>query len=270
MLAEDLAVALDPVLLARRAGIEPDPWQADVLRSNAPRMLLNCARQTGKSTTTAVLAIHTLVYRPGSLVLVLSPSLRQSQELFRKCVEVYRALDRPVPAEAETALRLELTGGSRLISLPGTERTTRGFSAVDLLVIDEAARVDDSLYQAVRPMLATSNGRLVALSTPWGKRGWWYDAWTGDGDWERITAPATICPRISPEFLAEERIELGDWLFRQEYLCEFVDNEHQVFATDLVLAAVTDGVPPLFADVAPAGGLLSTEVEPLRETEHSA
>ncbi|MFO7272856.1 MAG: terminase family protein [Sphaerobacter thermophilus] len=266
MLAEDLAVALDRVLLARRAGIEADPWQAAVLRSNAPRMLLNCARQTGKSTTTAILAVHTLVYRPGSLVLVLSPSLRQSQELFRKCIEVYRALDRPVPAEAESALRLELVGGSRLVSLPGTERTTRGFGAVDLLIIDEAARVDDSLYQAVRPMLATSNGRLVALSTPWGKRGWWYEAWAGGGDWERIMASANICPRISPEFLAEERATLGEWLFRQEYLCEFVDNELQVFPSDLVQAALSDDVPPLFPEWV-VDGLLDETVTALQEEQ---
>ena len=116
MLATDLALSLDPVLLAQRAGITPDPWQQDVLRSTAPRMLLNCCRQSGKSTTTAVLAVHQALYVPGSLVLLLSPSQRQSQELFRKCLHVYRAAGRPVPQEAESALRLELENGSRIVS----------------------------------------------------------------------------------------------------------------------------------------------------------
>src|SRR5438874_11416147 len=161
-LGRDLALALDPALLAERAGLAPDPWQAKVLRSAAPRMLLNCSRQSGKSTVTAVLAVHTVLYEPASPVLLLSPTLRQSQELFRKCLDVYRALDRPVPAEAESALRLELENGSRIVSLPGEDGSIRGFSGVRLLLIDEASRVEDALYMSVRPMLAVSGGRLVA------------------------------------------------------------------------------------------------------------
>ena len=85
-MATDLAGGVDPVLFARRAGFTPDPWQADVLRSNHHRMLLNCSRQSGKSTTTAIVALHQAVYTPGSLVLLLSPGLRQSAELFRNCL----------------------------------------------------------------------------------------------------------------------------------------------------------------------------------------
>ena len=83
-LAWDLACALNPTLLARRAGIDPDDWQATLLRSSAPRILLNASRQSGKGTITAVLAVHTAVYQPGALVLILSPALRQSQEALRK------------------------------------------------------------------------------------------------------------------------------------------------------------------------------------------
>src|SRR5689334_2088304 len=97
----DLAMALDPVQLSYAAGITPDPWQCDFLRSNAQRILLNCSRQVGKSTTTGTLSIHTAFYEPNSLILLLSPSLRQSQELFRKCLEVYRALGKPIEPQAE-------------------------------------------------------------------------------------------------------------------------------------------------------------------------
>ncbi len=246
-LASDLALALDPVALARAAGIEPDPWQSGVLRSAAPRLLLNCCRQSGKSTTTAALAVHTAVYEPGALVLLLSPSLRQSGELFKKALALYRALGRPVPAVAETALSLELEHGSRIVSLPGSEQTTRGFSGVRLLVIDEASRVEDPLYFSIRPMLAVSGGRLVALSTPWGKRGWWHDAWVdGGADWGRVEVPATACPRISPAFLEEERRALGPLWFASEYECKFVDTVDQVFSHELVMRAVTDEVKPLF------------------------
>jgi hypothetical protein len=203
--ARDLALALDPAALARTVGLELDPWQRDMLRSNVPRVLLNSSRQSGKSTVTAVLAAHTALYEPGSLVLLLSPALRQSQELFKKCLGIYRNLDRPVPPESETALTLSLKNGSRIVSLPGKEHSIRGFSKVRLLIVDEAARVPDELYLSVRPMLAVSAGRLVALSTPFGTRGWWYEAWVGPEPWERYEVPANECPRILPEFLVEER-----------------------------------------------------------------
>ena len=241
-IATDLALALDPARLAQQAGITPDPWQAALLRSGAPRVLINASRQSGKSTTTAVLAVHTAVFDPGALVLLLSPSLRQSQELFRKCLSVYRALDRPVPVEAESALRLELETGSRIVSLPGKEETIRGYSGVRLLLIDEAARVPGDLYIAVRPMLAVSGGRLVALSTPFGTRGWWYEAWYSSENWERYEVPATLCPRIPPAFLEEERRNLGEWWFEQEYLCRFMDADTQAFRREDVDRAFTEEV----------------------------
>ena len=242
-IAADLARALDPVLVAEEAGIEPDSWQADVLRSASARLLLNCSRQSGKSTITSVLAVHTAIYKPGALVLVLSPSLRQSGELFKKCLATYKDLGRPVPPESETALTLTLENGSRIVSLPGSkDGTIRGYSGVDLLVIDEAAWVADSLYMSVRPMLAVSGGRLVALSTPHGTRGWFYEAWRGDEDWERYEVPAPLCPRISAEFLAEEKRNMGDWWYQQEYLCHFSEGRTQVFTREEVENAFREDV----------------------------
>jgi len=104
VIAGDLALALDPVRLAHRAGIEPDNWQAAALRSASPRLLLNCCRQSGKSTTVATIAVHAALFEPGALVLLVSPSLRQSAELFKKAVGLYRALGRPVPAAAGRGL----------------------------------------------------------------------------------------------------------------------------------------------------------------------
>lgn len=248
-LARDLAHALDAARWAREAlQFAPDPWQADVLRGDAQRLLLLCCRQSGKSTTTAALALHRAIYWPGSLVLLLSPSLRQSGELFRKVSDFYGQLADPVPSDAESALRLELSNGSRVVSLPGREETVRGYSGVALLVVDEAARVSDDLYYSVRPMLAVSGGHMIALSTPFGTRGWFFEAYTGGGDgWQRVRVDATQCPRISPEFLAEERAAMPAWWFAQEYLCEFRDAEGQLFGSDLIRSALTTDVRPLFA-----------------------
>jgi len=247
MLADDLRAALDPTEIMRRAGLEPDPWQRDLLRSRAPRSLLLCTRQAGKSTVTAALALHEALYRPPALVLLLSPSLRQSGELFRKVMGFYAHFSQEAPAEAESALRLDLKNGSRIVSLPGTEATVRGYSGVSLLVLDEAARVPDDLYYSVRPMLAVSGGRLIGLSTPWGKRGWYHSEWHSEtADWHRVKVTAHDCPRISRAFLAEERAALGDFWFRQEYECEFSETSDQLFAHAVVQAAFTADVTPLF------------------------
>ncbi len=235
-----------PTAVMAAAGMLPDPWQERVLGSDAPQMLLMCSRQAGKSSVSAALALSTALLRVNSPVLLLSPSDRQSAELFRKVVDLYDAVGRPVRTIARTARRLEFANGSRVMSLPGTERTIRGFSGVSLLVIDEAARVDDALYYAVRPMLAVSRGRLVALSTPYGKRGWFHDEWHSAEKWERIRVAATECPRIPAEFLASERRSLGERWFRQEYLCEFAERIDAVFSFADIQAARSSDVKPLF------------------------
>ena len=240
----DLAAALDPVLLARAAGIDPDPWQAEVLRSPASRLLLNCCRQSGKSTTSGVLSVHTALYEAGALVLLLSPTLRQSGELFRKCLAVYRALGRPVDAESETALQLELENGSRIVSLPGKEGTIRGYSGARLLLIDEASRVPNDLYRAVRPMLAVSGGRLGLLSTPFGTRGFFYESWRERARWHYVEVPAGRCPRIPAGFLAEEAETLGPFWYAQEYGCQFLDAQSQAFTRDEVDRAFLEEVQP--------------------------
>jgi hypothetical protein len=241
-LSADLACALDPVRLAEAAGFTPDDWQAAVLRSPAPRLLLNCSRQSGKSTAVATLGVWTAVYEPGSLVLLVSPTLRQSGELFKKALGTYRALGKPVPPESETALTLTLENGSRIVSLPGKEGTVRGYSGVRLLALDEAAWVPNDLYIAVRPMLAVSGGRLIAMSTPHGTRGWWFEAWRSQERWERVEVPATACPRISADFLEEEQRTLGDWWYSQEYLCKFLDAQTQAFTRADVDQAFTEEV----------------------------
>jgi Terminase large subunit, T4likevirus-type, N-terminal len=243
-LATDLACALDPVVFARMAGLEPDPWQAKMLRSMAPRMMLNCSRQSGKSTTSAILALHTALYEAPALVLMLSPGQRQSGELFRKCTGAYKRLGKPVPAEAETALTLELDNGSRIVALPGNEATVRSYSGVALLLVDEAARCPDPLYFSVRPMLAVSGGRLVIMSTPFGTRGFFFDEWTQARAWERYEVPATDCPRISPEFLAEEKDAMGDWWYQQEYMCQFSDAQTQAFRREDIDNAFREEIQP--------------------------
>jgi hypothetical protein len=243
-LAGTAAVPVAVVLMELALGGPPDPWQAAALASAAPRCLWNCSRQSGKSACAAVLAVHQALVQPGSLILLLSPSLRQSGELFKKVQAVYRCVVPSATIEAESALRLELYGGSRIVSLPGGESTVRGYSKVALLIVDEAARTDDDLYWSIRPMLAVSQGRLVALSTPAGRRGWWYEAWASDEDWERVEVPASACPRISSAFLDEERRSLPSAWYRAEYECQFIQAADSLFPHDLIWECLDPTVEP--------------------------
>jgi hypothetical protein len=132
------------------------------------------------------------------------------------------------------------------VGLPSKEATIRGFSAVSMLLVDEASRVSDELYQAIRPMLAVSTGTLWLMSTPYGKKGFFYDVWSRGGkEWEKIQVKATECPRIDPAFLQEERESMGDRWFRREYMCEFVDTVSGIFDRDQIESLVTTDVKPL-------------------------
>jgi hypothetical protein len=213
----------------RNLGLEPDPWQIDVLEGNYERLLLNCCRQAGKSTVVAMLALVEAVWEPGTKILLVSRTHRQSMELLRIVHYFFGKMKAPL-LKRQTTEELELDNESRIVSLPCREETIRGHSNIRLLIIDESARVPDDLYRAVRPMLAVSNGRMICLSTPYGKRGFFYDCWARGGeDWKRIEVPAERISRISPEFLAKERRAMGESWYRQEYCCSFEALEGLVY-----------------------------------------
>ena len=223
-----------------RLNFIPDPLQAAVLDSTAKRGILNCSRQWGKSTVLAAKAVHRAWTRPGSLVLVTGPVGRQSRIFLAKFASFLAHLGVKRRGDGYNEASLLLPNDSRIVALPGTEATIRGFSAASMILIDEASRVDDSLYLALQPMLAVGDGDLWLLSTPAGKRGFFYEAWTHGEDWDRHTATATDCPRIPVAWLEKRRTDMpGPW-FRQEFLCEFVDGEDSWFNRDVIEAALSD------------------------------
>ncbi len=230
----------DAVAFAReRLGFEADEKQALVLLGGR-RGIVNCARQWGKSTVAAAKAVHRAYTMAGSLVLLLSPSGRQSGEFLRKAGEFVRRLGIKVRGDGDNDLSILLPNGSRIVGLPGNEKTGRGFSAVSLMLIDEAARVSDEFYGAMRPCLAAVDGDLWLMSTPNGNRGFFWDEWAHGGEaWERVQVAGPDCPRISARMLEEER-ERGDTLFRQEYMCEFVEREGAVFSQESIEAMRQD------------------------------
>ena len=221
----------DIVEFAReRLRFVPDAIQEKVLRTESKRVLLNCTRQWGKSVIEALKAVHRAYTAPRSLVLVAGPAERQSGFIVTYVEGFLAELGIKKRGDGKNPLSVVLPNGSRIVGLPGKAQTIRGFSNISLMLIDEAAQTPDVLYKTMRPMLATSGGDLWLMSTPVGRRGFFYEEWMSPAkDWHRISVKATECPRIPKEFLEEERRKLGPQWFRQEYLCEFRDETVSLF-----------------------------------------
>ena len=252
-LIKDFQLAIDPVAFSRQIGIVPDDWQSELMRCDAMRILLNCSRQSGKSTTAGTLSMHIALYQDGSQTAILAPGMRQGRELYRKVHWAYVRAGKPIKARVETQFELELVNGSRVIVLPGTEATARGLSGIDYLIIEEASRVPDEAYFAVRPMIATRpHAKVIVMSTPFGTRGFYHAEYQriienkmdilfdGQTDrWKYFEVPAEKCPRITKAFLEEEKQTMGEWWFQQEYMCKFMDAQAAAFRSEDIARIVS-------------------------------
>jgi hypothetical protein len=208
--------------MVRDSGMKPDATQERFLRDRSERKIMDCTRQFGKSTVTGAEAYCEAICYGGTLVLMLGPSQRQAGELFRKAMAFHYDLNQPVRTKNESVMSVEFENNSRIVSLPGKEATVRSFSAVGLLIVDEAARVADALYYSVRPMLAVTKvvkgagGRLAALSSPFGRMGWYHDAWAANivvQEGAGALAGYGVC-----ELCHFEEIR---WFFQERRLCKY-------------------------------------------------
>lgn len=251
--------------------------------------MLGC-RQPGKSTITGVKTLWKAKSALGSLSLITCPAKDQSKELMHK-IDGFIAMDPRLPMLVhDGAFEKAWITRSRILALPGTERSVRSYSKPQTIVIDEAARVDDRTIFALRPMMIRADTELIVLSTPQGKRGYFWRQWSKGKGWKKIMVRipwdlvggrlvparpeaefhaemlkqgilAYYSPRHAGEeglaFLQEELENLDELWFRQEYLCEFVDELTAIFPAELVDRAFVPNVLPLKIEG------LSSEVLPL-------
>jgi hypothetical protein len=244
----NIAVAhgLFPDLFCKdRLGFQPDPWQTRLLRSRSRQIILCTGRQVGKSTTVAAMALHTCLYQPGALVLVIAPSQRQSRELFIKIHGFLQKLEPPEVLEEETKLSLMMSNGSRAVVLPGDGRTIRGYSSPALVLMDESAFISDEVFEAAIPMLAASaEGRIILMSTPYKTSGFFYALWHSADGWERVEFKTAECPRVSREWLESRRRE-DPLRFEREYACQFGAADDALFTAAMLDRCVVTDFEPL-------------------------
>ena len=220
-------------------GFEPDAVQERVLLAHEGSLILNCARQWGKSSLAAGVLLYEALFKPGSMSVVLSKAEAQSAELILKVKQFAADIGVPLRRDGVRKCSLLFPNGSRIVGLPGTKASSRGVSAVSFLLIDEAAFVPDWVYYMARPFLAMTRGKIWLLSTPAGKRGFfWKEFESESARWQRFEVKATDCVRYDAEFLAGELEALGEARFAQEYCCEFTEEGATLFDRDLLQRAV--------------------------------
>ena len=214
----EVAYRIDPALWVREVlGVEPLPWQEEFLR--APRgasILALTGRQIGKTTVAAWAMANAALFMPGSLSVVACPAQRQSAEAVRRVREA--VIKAGGELKADNVYGLELTNGSRVLALPGSDDSIRGMTVDAWIVADEAARLSDDLIAALRPMRARRpEARLAMLSTAWSRTDPFWMAWAGDDpSWIRLKATADTV-HYDPKFLEQERRSLGEDAFKREY-----------------------------------------------------
>lgn len=225
----DLRCALDPTYLFERAYcVPPLDWQREYLHATGNVAVVK-GRQVGASTAAALLAIHTTLYHAAVNAVVVSPSLQQSQEIAKKARHGLRNLG--VELAQDSSSTIGLRNGSRILSLPGTSRSVRGWTA-RLLIIDEAGFVLPETFAAARALIATG-GRLVVQSTPALDAGDFHQIVTGDEPgWSRITVRSDQVPTITSEFLDAERRSMSPDAFAREYECGFGRSSIHLFTAE--------------------------------------
>ena len=240
--------ALSALDLARLVLPYPlDAVQAELLATPARQVVLNCHRQWGKTTCTAVRAVHQATSRPRQLIVVISPTLEQSKILTQRCRDFAVALSYRVTTDGTNPRSVRFPNGSVILPVAADADHARGWSA-HLLIIDEAAFVPDEVYAAVTPLVAATQGDLWLLSTPNGKRGFFFHEFMRTHpSGLRLTAPAEgpdASGRIGAEFLALERARKTTQQFAQSYLCEFTTTERSVFRPEVIERAFQAEIPP--------------------------
>ena len=230
--------------VAAHLGFTPDPAQARFLDATQKRLAFVGSRQSGKSQTAAAKALYLALRHPRTDYLLFGRVARHATLLLQRLRAFARQLGLPTPAEPGFPGSLVLPNGSRFFPFPGLPANNRGPAAATAVIIDEAAFAHPDLFAAVTPMVATTHGSIWALSTPCGQTNTFYQLCsTPHNGWTVLRAPASACPRISPEFLAAERQLHGEALYSQEYECAFIAHAAQ-FLDRAVLAEATAPAQP--------------------------
>lgn len=239
---------LNPVQMMADAGFEPDPHQVELLESTDRKALVLWPRQSGKSQTCAILVLHQAYFDPGDVLILAGEKQGQAEEVWNKAFQAHQILSQKgaLPKVEKSGPELVFSNGSRVVAVPSTVESIRGYAA-KLALIDEAAFTPEGTLAKVAPMLSATRGKLICASTPNGARGWFWEKWHNGEGWRRLTVSLDQLPRLDPDEIQNQRDILTPMQFRQEFGLEWLDGDQQFFPTEAIEAAMDDSIEPLFA-----------------------
>lgn len=194
--------------------------------------IVTSGRRFGKTLACVNEMIKYAWENPASLCWWVAPSYKQSQIAFRMATNkmpgvILKANKNPMEIALLNASIIQFNSTDQHENLRG--------AGVNFLVVDEAANVDDNVWDDVlRPTLSDTLGKAIIISTPKGIGNWFHRLWAmgHDDDYKDYTSfcfPTSANPYISPDELEEVKHTLPHDVFRQEYLAEFIEDGGSVF-----------------------------------------
>lgn len=235
-----------------RKPIVLDKWQKDILNTEG-NVLLCTGRQVGKTTIFARKAAEEMIKRPDTKIIVVSLTEDQAKLIIVMILDYLESTYRRYIATGKnkpTQNKIILKNGSSVLARPvgTTGDAVRGFTG-DILIIDEASRMPKLVWEAGKPTLLTTAGKIWMCSTPYGKQGYFWEAYQNRENrftvfhisseeviknrklsvgWTREQRDAAI------KFLESERKDMTELQYGQEYLGLFLDELRQYFSDDLI------------------------------------
>jgi len=215
-------------------GIKLDDWQKEYIRHEG-NTVVRAGRQSGKSYAESLRVALFALLNPKTSTLIIASVDRQSIELLEKVKSQIIGLAKNQIKGRPTFHKIELKNGSVIRAEPAgqTGYGLRGFT-VDKLVADEAHYIPEAVFVAVQPMLATTGGTIDLLSTPRGNVGFFYDCCQDKENFYEIHIISADCPRITKEFLDQQKKALTKLQYAQEYEAIFLDALQAFFTKELI------------------------------------
>ncbi len=222
----------------RAQGLTPDPWQAELITCHARQIMTLCTRRAGKSQSVACRVLSRCLTRK-TYVLVHNPTGDQSKEFLQLVRDMNEAMGSPLPLLRNSLTEMKWLNGSRVHAKADSPKGSRG-PTPDLIVLDEAAQISDELYHSIKPMMLLGKAEMMAMSTPYGKDGWFFNLWDSASameHWKTFHITADECPRIDRLVLEEHRATMPPRWFDQEYYCVFNNAIDSVFGKEVIESA---------------------------------
>lgn len=256
-----ITIPEDPVLFARDFfGFQAKEYQASLLRDNSKRIVVRWSRQAGKTTCIALRAIWFACMHPKTLTLIVAPTLRQSMIMADRIQDFLASLPkdkRTMLIEKFQRTTIRFRNGSRIVALPNSPQMLRGYTANECIADESGFFKDDKLvfYNVLYPMLSTTDGTLIASSTPWSKDSVFYRMCQApEFSKHTITCEDVVKSGLTKQsFIDEMRGQLPFERFQREFMAEFVEDVDAWLTQSLIVSCIDSQLVPYDFQAQPQG-----------------